>query len=374
MIKDLIIIILVTIFIIFTFILFTNRYLFKLIKFGYADVDDYKISYNDTIKNYYKIEWKLTKDYNKKEISHDLLSQIIENQTIALLIIQDGKIKYEKYFHNYSEDSLINSFSVSKSIISILVGIAIDEGKIKSVNQKVCDYFPNFGEKLTIKDLLTMSSDFDWSEKFKNPFSDVVEAYYTEDLRKLVFSKKVKNSPGKIWQYQCINTQLLAYILEKATNQKVTEYCSQKLWTKIGAQSKALWSLDDKDKDIKAFCCFYATPRDFARLGILILNKGYFDDVSILSEQYVNQATTAASYLINTKGDNITNYGYHFWLYNYNGFEIPYFRGMYGQYIFAIPNKNAVVVRLGRRGKENNFHATSKKAEIYLNAAFEILD
>lgn len=373
MLKDLGIIIAISVLLLLTIFLFTNSYLLSLFKHGKSDIDDYKIFNNVEVQTSDEIEWELSKNYNKKEISADILKNIEENQTVAMIVIQDGQIIYEKYYGGYTKDSLINSFSIAKGIVSILIGIAIDERKIESIDQKVSDFLPEFGNNVTIKDLLTMSSGLDWSEKFNNPLADVVEAYYTKDLYKLIYSKKIVDTPGKIFNYQCGNTQILAYILEKATGKKINEYASERLWKKLGAEHDALWSTDKLNGDVKAFCCFFATPRDFARLGQLILNQGLFDDTYIVSKDYIDASTKPADYLT-SDGKKIDNYGFQMWITNYEGYKIPYFRGMWGQYIFVIPEKNAVVVRFGQRKVKDNFQGNSKKSDLYLKAAFEILN
>jgi len=374
MLKKVIIILIISIFLIFTILLLTNKYLISLIKYGKSDIDDYKIFNNSEVETYETIDWELSNNYNKAKISDEVLKEIEANQTVAFIVIQDGKIIYEKYGEDYTAESKINSFSIAKGIISILVGIAIDDGKIQSLDQKVSDFLPEFGNGVTIKDLLTMSSGLDWSEKFNNPFSDVVKAYYTEDLHKLIFSKKITGEHGRTWNYQCGNTIILSYLIEKATGKKINEYASEKLWKRIGAEQNAQWSLDYENGEVKSFCCFFATARDFARLGQLVLNQGTFDDIFVVSEQYIKDATKPADYLVNNENNKIENYGYHFWIYNYEGHKIPYFRGMWGQYIFVIPDKNAVVVRFGKRLTKDNFQGNSSKAVLYLKAAFEILN
>lgn len=370
--RKLVWIIVFIIFLSISIFLILNRHLFSIVRNGKSDIDDYKIFINAIVEKGEFVEWEKAKNYNEKEISSDLLKEIEENQTIAFLVIQDGKIRYEKYFQGFTKDSIINSFSMAKSIVSLLIGIAIDEGKIENVEQKVSDFLPEFSDSLTIKDVLTMSSGLDWSEDFNNPFSEVVKAYYAEDLRKILYSCKIEQTPGSNWKYQCGNTLILSFLLEKATGKKLNEYASDKLWKKLGAEYDALWSMDKKEENIKSFCCFFSTARDFARLGQLILNEGYFDDKYIISKSYLSEATSPADYLKNND-KNVENYGFQFWIGEYKKYKIPYFRGMWGQYIFVIPGKNAVVVRLGKRKTDNNFQSSSKKSELYLKAAMEVL-
>ena len=124
----------------------------------------------------------------------------------------------------------------------------------------------------------------------------------------------------------------------------------------------------------KAYCCFNTNARDFARWGQLILNKGKWNDRQLVSEAYIEEATTAANYLIDDEGNNVDYYGYQWWLIEYNGHKIPYMRGILGQYVFAIPGKDAVVVRLGHKRSDELIGPNRKDIYIYLEAAFQVLE
>jgi CubicO group peptidase (beta-lactamase class C family) len=188
---------------------------------------------------------------------------------------------------------------------------------------------------------------------------------------------KENEEPGKEQEYQSGVSLLLAFIIEKATGEKISDYVSRKIWTPLHAEEDALWSLDKKDGMEKAYCCFNSNARDFAKLGQLILNKGQCDGNQIVSEQYINDAITADSTLT-VKKDGTTNrrYGFQFWILEKKGHKIPYFRGILGQYIFVIPDENAIVVRLGKKraktDSENNDYP--KDIDTWLDAAFEMLD
>jgi len=190
------------------------------------------------------------------------------------------------------------------------------------------------------------------------------------------------SEPGVNFVYQSGVTQLLASIVEKATGENITSYVSRKIWTPIQAEENALWSLDRKDGMEKAYCCFNTNARDFARLGQLVLNNGQWNGRQIVSEEYIREATTADESLIDKEchlkecNDVNQQYGFQFWILEKNGMKIPYMRGMLGQYIFVLPEKNAVVVRLGReRLKEytDDQHYPAD-IDIWLNTAWDILD
>ncbi len=378
MIKDLILSIIVSIVLVITIYYFGAFHIKQLIKYGKPRIDDYKHLDNDTIKAENPIAWSLAKDYNNDEIETKQRQEMEDYETVAFLVFQNGKIKYEEYWQGYDKDSLVNSFSMAKSIISILVGVAIDEKYIKNVNQKVTDFLPDFnnGEptELTIKDLLTMSSGIEWNENFESPFSDVAKAYYGNNLQKQIDKVKVTDEIGKKYKYQCINTQLLVQVLEKATKTKITKYLYRNLWNPIGAENDALWSMDNKNGQVKGFCCFNATARDFARLGHVLLYEGEFNNRFITPRSYLSEATKPADYLTNSHNKKVDYYGYHFSLLDYNNKKIPYFNGIKGQYIFVLKDRNAVVVRLGKARSKEKTNSTTKDVFLYLDIASKILD
>ncbi|MBT7726408.1 MAG: serine hydrolase, partial [Flavobacteriales bacterium] len=174
-------------------------------------------------------EWLIAKDYNKANLPEFIKPINKELETVAFLVIINDSITYEEYWHGYSEDSASNSFSMSKSYISTLVGVAIKDNII-NIDQKVCDFLPEYcGEKeklLTIKNLLTMSSGLNWNESYYNPLGKIAEAYYGNNLKKLVMNLKVIEPPGKVFKYYSCNTQLLAFILESVTGKSINEYAS----------------------------------------------------------------------------------------------------------------------------------------------------
>jgi CubicO group peptidase (beta-lactamase class C family) len=352
-------------------------YLRKALIYTTADIDDYTIFANRKIKTGVYQPWQVNKIGASKQINAKYLSRMEELETVAFLVVQDTAIIYEQFWDGYNENSLSNSFSVAKSIISLLVGIAIDEGKIKSVDQKAGEFFPEFAQgenaQLTIKDLLTMSSGLNWDESYASPFSVTTQAYYGDDLKTLILNLKVTQKPGVYFEYLSGNTQLLAFILEKATGMNVSDYATQKLWQPLGAKNDALWSLDAINGEEKAYCCFNSNVRDFARLGQLILNKGTWKGRQLISQTYIEAATTPASYLKGHNGSAVDFYGYQWWILQHKGMQIPYARGILGQYIFVIPDKNAVVVRLGHERSNERIGSHTADVFLYIDAALEIL-
>lgn len=356
------------------------NYLRGAIWYNYVGIDDYKIFNNRAIKTGQHQPWSNAGNYNKKVPSEASIKKIEQYKTVSFLVLENGSVKYERYWNGYSDSSKSNSFSMAKTVISLLIGAAIDDGKIKSVDQKVSDFLPQFkgglNDKLTIRHLLTMSSGLNWDESYAGINSITTKAYYGKDLERIVKQMKVIEEPGKRNNYQSGNTQVLAFIVEKATGKTIAGYASEKLWQPLGAKHEALWSLDQKDGHEKAYCCFNSNARDFARLGQLVLMKGKWKGQQLISEKYITEATRPAKELKAESGKGMNKYyGFQFWYIEHKGLKIPYFRGILGQYIFVIPGKNAVVVRLGheRASEYMDFDATTDVGE-YLDAALEVLN
>lgn len=318
----------------------------------FPNLDDYKIFYNNIVDVSNEPQhWDVASE--KKILPDEDAKYLSTHETTAFLVIQNGKILYENYWENTDEKTPSNTFSVTKSIVSLLIGIALDEEKIQSLDEPIGKYIPEFANdergEITILDLLTMSSGLDWDEHYSSPFSITTKAYYGNNLREVVTSQKLIAEPGKVFKYLSGNTQLLAYIVEKATKKTISEYAQEKIWTKIGAEHKAIWSKDASDGDERAFCCFHTNAKDIARIGQLVLNKGNWNGTQIVPENYITKATSPADFLVDEKGKRLDYYGYQWWILNEAGYRTPYMRGHKGQYIYSIPEKNAVIVRLGKK-------------------------
>lgn len=249
----------------------------------------------------------------------------------------------------------------------MLIGIAVEEGKIKSIDEPVGNYIPEFRsggkEEITIRHLLQMSSGLDWTESGKNPLSDNAESYYGSDLYNMSVTQKRLIQPGKLFLYQSGNSQLLGIIIEKATGKKLSTYASEKIWSKIGAGTDAFWNLDKKDGVEKAFCCVYATARDFARLGQLLVHRGKKDSIQVLPEWYFDEMIKPAA--LNTE-DSIPNYRYGLHLWTYLGDQNPvyYCRGIKGQYIITVPDEELLIIRIGMEREDNYALPSSRRNDL----------
>jgi len=282
------------------------------------------------------------------------------------LVIQRGEIMAEHYFNTHTKNTVSNSFSAAKSVVGLLIGIAVDKGLIESLDQPITDFLDFIAPKdsiVTIRHLLGMTSDIDWSESGANPFSDNAEAYYGSDLLATMQKQPFKGSPNKVFDYASGNSQLLGFILEKATGQTVSEFMSENLWQKIHAESDALWSLDSENGSEKAFCCLYSTTRDYARLGQLILNGGTWGADTIISNSMFEEITT--NYMLDGNREN-HRYGLHYWILKDPSQKVIYARGIKGQYVISIPDLDVVIVRTGHKRLEKAGEENVKTGEEYM--------
>ena len=231
---------------------------------------------------------------------HDLSGFLKERtSTVGFLVLHQDSIVFEEYYDGYQASSTSMIFSVSKSIISLLCGIAVDEGHIASVDDPVVKYLPEFADghpfwkELTVRQCLDMRSGLDYKESYSNPFSDMAKLYYgtnsVKQLKKLGFAAK----PGTRHSYQSGTTSIIGLVVERATGVPLAQYLSEKVWQPMGMEFPATFSLDDKKHRVaKAYCGINATTRDLGRIGQLYSNRGRYNGKQIVSEQWVEASIT----------------------------------------------------------------------------------
>jgi len=335
------------------------------------DIDEYKIFSNREVKAGQFVPLPNGKDYNSKTIDTKAMDTY---QTVAYLIIRNDSVRYEQYWDRYDENSLTNSFSMAKSFVGALIGCALQDGLIKNLDQPVGDFLPEFKEgpnsKLTIRHLLSMSSGINFDENYVSPFAYPAAAYYGKQIRNLTMNYKVTEEPGKNFKYLSGNTELLGMILEKCTGKKLADYMSERLWIPMGAKNSAFWSLDHENGMEKAYCCFNSNARDFSRFGLLYLHQGNINGRQLLPQTYVQESVRPAP-LLNDKGAPNDAYGFQWWLLDYKGHHISCCRGILGQYIIVIPDKNMVIVRLGKKRDKVQIDYAPIDIFVYIDKALE---
>ncbi|MDY8137122.1 serine hydrolase [Aquimarina sp. 2201CG5-10] len=372
--KGLLFIILLTV---ITLYIFDYEYIFKGVRVVYmtghttAYIDDYTHFDNRTIKKGNNaISWALHEDYNKTQ-STDKLNKINEELgTVAFMIIKNDSIWYENYADGFGVESKTNSFSMAKSMVTAMLGKAIMDGHIKSLDQPLGDFFPEFSKaKTTVGDLSSMASGLNWTESYTSPFSITAKAYYDTNIREVLLGLEVTEEPGKEFKYLSGNTQLLGMVIEKATGEKLSDYLSKSFWKPMGMEQDALWQLDSEDSGMeKAYCCVASNARDFARFGIMFKNGGVFANKQILPEEFTKLATKP-------RFEDGQEYGYGLWLSDHLDKKIFAMRGILGQYVICIPEDNIIVVRLGHnRGQFLPGESFTEDFFVFIEEAYKMLE
>jgi CubicO group peptidase (beta-lactamase class C family) len=280
--------------------------------------------------------------------------------TTAFLVVHDDKLLYERYFNGYDQRSVNTSFSMAKSFASALVGLAIDEGYIKSIDEPITNYLPELLKKdkrfksITIRHLLTMSSGIKYEEGATLPWSEAADdtkTYYSTDLRELALNCQIEGTPGQYFEYNNYNPLLVGMILEQATGTHVSRYLQEKLWKPMGMEADGSWSLDSKEDGFeKMESGVNARARDFARFGMLFAKEGNWRGKQLISRVWVEESTRP-----DTSADPSRDYQFFWWVNTPNGKNHFSAQGNYGQYIYVAPEKDLVIVRLGKEEGEQGY-------------------
>jgi len=345
-----------------------NGYLIKGISCtylkGHTTAHIYDLEYFDSreVKNGVAMPWTNSHKLGKLELTDAEEKTHQRYKSVAYLVIKDDQVLFEKYWGEHSEIAVSNSFSMAKSMVALLIGAALDEGLIGSVEDSACDYIPELckdmpnNNEITIKDLLTMTSTIDFDESYGDPFGFMARTTYGSDLAAETYDGfQAQKEPGSEWRYLGGNTLLLGFIVENVTHKNLSNYMSEKIWQKIGAEHPAHWALDSDGGREKSYCCFNATTRDFAKLGKLMLQCGEWNDEQIIGSKFMEEMMTPLSTPAYSDGEQADHYGYQIWLDQRDGKKVVNYRGMLGQYISIIPDDELIIVRLGHaRGKKDN--------------------
>jgi len=297
-------------------------------------------------------EWNKHPQYNQKKLSDDLTRYLNQYKTAAFLVVHRGELLHEQYFSPYNGKSRTNSFSVAKTITTMQVGMAVDQGYIASFDAPITDHLPQYkndprGQKATVAQLSSMKSGHDWTENYYLPLNITTHLYFGKDARQLVWSQGFEREPGVEFEYSSGSTQLLGVLLENALKAKdpsltISQHLSRSLWTPLGMSSDAIYTLDrdgDQGGIERTYCCIFATAKDFAKLGQLLLQDGAWRGQQLLKKEFVDQMR---------QPDLKPFYGHSLWMdWKY---KHPFYlmQGHQGQYVIIVPSKELVVVRLGQ--------------------------
>lgn len=293
-------------------------------------------------------------------------------RTAGLVIIHNGQIRLEKYGLDFDGNGKWTSFSVAKSLTSTMVGAAIKDGYIKSLDDKVTHYIPEMKgsayDDVTIAQLLTMTSGIKWNEDYEDPKSDV--ARFNEhkaepgiDVTVSYMRKLPREAPaGTKWVYKTGETNLIGVLVSKATGKKLSDYLSEKVWAPFGMEQDGSWLLGSTGHEISG-CCIQASTRDYARFGMFILGGGMVNGKAILPDGWIASATTKQAD-IGTPG---RGYGFQWWTYDDGSYAA---QGIFGQGIFIDPKRKLVIASnsnwpratdpAGQDGREAFYKAVQK--------------
>ena len=262
---------------------------------------------------------------------------LARSATTAYIIIKNDTIIYEHYYRGYDRSKISTFFSVTKSVTSLLVGIAVDEGHIKSVHDPVTDYIPELKnrdprfQKLTIEHLLNMQSGLRFNESYSNPFSGMARLFYGRNQMGLIKRLKFERDPGEIYDYNSINTAILGTVLERAVKRPYAEYLEEKVWKPLGMEYDASISLDDKKHRLaKSYQGLSATAIDLAKIGRLYMNRGNWNGKQIVSKVWVDKSTTPNIAENHISGKRYKDYQYHWYSAERGWYE----RDSTGAYMF----------------------------------------
>ena len=317
-----------------------------------ASIDDYQYYDLREVKASQPEAWPVLDSYNQMDLSPRLRETLENTSSVAFLVLQNDSLAYEEYWDGYSDSSLSNSFSMAKSIVTMLTQRAIEDGYIKSWDDRVTTYLPEisgpYRADLKLFHLSTMTAGLEWDEHYHDPFDITARAYYGDDIQETMFERvPVVIEPGSHFEYQSGATQLLGFVVERATGMRISEYAAQTLWRDIGAKRSAFWHLDSEDGREITYCCFNSNARDFARFGKLLMNHGSWNGKAVIDSSFLHRAVQPAA---------SDYYGWSFWILQDHEEQVFYLRGHLGQYVAVIPGRDLVIVRLGRESLEQVDH------------------
>jgi len=280
-----------------------------------------------------------------------------DTDTTAFLVIHHDTVLYERYFNGYRRDSIQPSFSIAKSFLSALVGIAIHQGHLQGLDTPITTYLPELARRdprfarITIRHLLTMTSGLFYID-YDLPWSDPAKIYYSPDLRALALGVQVEDAPGKTWEYNSYHAVLLGMILERTTGRSVSTYLEQEIWKPLGMEFPASWSLDSQSGGCeKMETGLNARAIDVAKLGRLYLHDGRWRGRQILPPGWARQSTSppvGQPHMHTIYGKPGLYYKYMWWGYQWaNGHHDFLAIGELGQFLYVVPERDLIILRHG---------------------------
>lgn len=309
--------------------------------------------------------------------SESVEAWLAEQDTVALVVLRRGELVYERYFNGYDRERAVESFSVAKSVVSAMLGIAISEGRIAGVDEPVTRWLPELAARdarfaqIRLRHLLSMRSGIRFNESYGNPFSEAAYFYLGPDLKAQVARLEIAGPPDQAYHYSSGDTQLLSMVVERAMGAPFAALVQQRLWQPMGAGFDASWSLDSAAGGVaRGFCCLNARALDYARFGQLFLDGGAVGGRQVVPADWVRASTRAqdglpgadAAARLNLERPGTLRAAFYAWQWRRLPEPAPaatpaealrpggsfFAQGLHGQYIVVVPETQTVVVRLGR--------------------------
>jgi CubicO group peptidase (beta-lactamase class C family) len=329
---------------------------YRTIVYNFSGIDDYRV-FPQRKLTAAPLAFRFSEHVNPENASLKVsvggreavsLTELLEkSKTTAFLIIREDLIIFEKYFQGFDRATPSLSFSMAKSVLSMLIGCALTDGYFRSIDQPVTDFVPELAKKgfaaVTLRHLLQMTSGIDYAE---NDFPLGIHArfYYTDRLEEEILKLKLQEPPGTRFLYKSGDAFLLTLALHRALGGKsITDYMQERLWNPLGMEYDGAWSIDHAPDGLeKTGCCLAATARDFAKFGRLYLNQGQWNGLRIIPEAWVTESTR-----IDTRAGSSWEYQYLWWLVSQ---DRPDFMaiGHLGQFLYVSPTARVIIVRLGK--------------------------
>lgn len=290
--------------------------------------------------------------------SEDIAKKLKHTGSTAFMVFKNDSLIAIWRPNEKNEKKRSNPFSATKSVVNILIGIAIKEGKIKSIEDPVAMYYTPFRKQgmdtIKIKNFMQMSSGVSYHDDARL-HGQLAKLFYGDDIKNLTDSLHSELPPASRFEYKNMDPQVLTLMLREVVNMPISEYASQKLWSKIGAESDALWTIDKNENgDERSYCCMNTTATDLVRIGLLYNHFGNWKGEQIIDSSYVKQ-TIVPHGNPDKKGNPTSNYGLLWWTRNVDNGGDYTADGMYGQYVAVLSKENIVFVRFGKRDKSKDF-------------------
>lgn len=295
----------------------------------------------------------LNVSYSFMENSYTLEQLFERTSTTSFIVVKNAQIIYERYFKGFNQDTRFTSMSMAKSFISALVGIAIGEGLIGSVNDPITQYVPELissgYNNVPIKHILQMSSGIDFDEDYSRPMSDIKVMQRRvlnrrQPINEYMAELTSNGTSGDQFHYISVDTQALGMLLKHVTGKSLATYLEEKIWIPLGMESDATWNTDYADMEL-AFGFINAVARDYAKFGVLYLNQGNWNGVQIVPENWVMESVVPDSFhLLPENTGEGWGYQYQWWTPQDADGEFLAC-GVYGQYIYVFPKQNLVIVK-----------------------------